>query len=512
MFGLLAGLLVVFGSLSTGRQVLAERRALAKLPPAPGARNVLLIVWDTVRAQDVTSYGYTRDTTPNLARWARTGVRYDFALAPAPWTLPSHSSLFTGRWPSELNTQCADHLDASTPTLAEYLAARGYQTAGFAANTSYASWESGLDRGFLHYEDYVLSPWTLLGRSLAGNWVLRHGFGRRDVSADKWVRLQSRDARGINEAFLTWLDGRRRDRPFFAFLNYFDAHAPYFPGPGTVGRFGVRPAGRRDYDFLAAFQSSGVKRASTREVAMLHDCYDDCLAYLDEQLGQLLERLRTQGLLDNTLVIITSDHGEAFGDHGLFGHKSSVFLDQVWVPLVAFGPGAPGGREVPYPVSLRDVPATVVDQLELSAGAPFPGQSLAAYWRLAPGESTPTTSPALSEFVDPAVLRPSSRRPSRHRAMQMSLVARGQHYLRDGAGNEQLYELSVDPYEQGDLARTARGETPLAALEEFRRRLLRTLRGVTGAPPVEAAYLRDYRQELERVVEGGGRSPALLGE
>ena len=131
-----------------------------------------------------------------------------------------------------------------------------------------------------------------------------------------------------------------------------------------------------------------------RDILMARDCYDDCIAFLDEQLGKLLDELQRQGLLDNTLVIITSDHGEAFGDHRLFGHGNSVYLDEIGVPLVILSPGAPAGRVVVAPVSLRDLPATVLDQLGLADGSPFPGHSLAAYWRRHAGTETPADQPS----------------------------------------------------------------------------------------------------------------------
>ena len=117
----------------------------------------MLIVWDTVRAYSISSYGYSRDTTPNLTRWAQNGVQFSHALAPAPWTYPSHTCFFTGRWPFPADSQWKFTLDTPAPTLAEYLASRGYQTAGFAANTNCCSYESGLARGFAHFEDYRFS-------------------------------------------------------------------------------------------------------------------------------------------------------------------------------------------------------------------------------------------------------------------------------------------------------------------------------------------------------------------
>ena len=240
--GGLLGLLGVLAALSSGRQAIREYRAVAGLPPPPpGARNVVLIVWDTVRAYNLSLYGYPRNTTPNLARWAREGVRYNLALAPAPWTYPSHSCFFTGQWPFKLNSQWKFTLDTPDPTLAEYLASRGYQTAGFAANTNCCNYETGLDRGFAHFEDYPLTPRSLLGRTVPGKWILTNILCRGHYHDMKWIGLQSRGARGINDAFLDWLRRRRPDRPFFAFLNYFDAHEPYVPPPGFEGRFGIRP-------------------------------------------------------------------------------------------------------------------------------------------------------------------------------------------------------------------------------------------------------------------------------
>ena len=113
------------------------------------------------------------------------------------------------------------------------------------ANTNCCNYETGLDRGFAHYEDYPLTPRSLLGRTVAGKWILENLLSFGDHYDKKWIGLQSRGAREINDAFLDWLRRRRTDRPFFAFLNYFDAHAPYMPPAGLAGRFGIRPGPRR---------------------------------------------------------------------------------------------------------------------------------------------------------------------------------------------------------------------------------------------------------------------------
>ena len=288
-----------------------------------------MIVWDAVRAANLSLYGYPRNTTPNLMLWARKGVRYSMALAPAPWTYPSHSCFFTGHWPFQVGTQWKYTLDAPVPTLAEHLASLGYQTVGISANTLCCTYETRLDRGFIDFEDYPLTPRSLLSRTVAGSWILENVLYRGDFYESKWIRIQSRNADAISDSFLDWLHHRRRDRPFFAYLNYFDAHEPYMPPPGYAGRFGIRPRPPRDYQFLLDYGNPGWRSLQVRDIWMARDCFDDCIAFLDDRLGRLLDELQGQGLLDNTVVIITSDHGESFGDHGVFLHANNVLLDEI---------------------------------------------------------------------------------------------------------------------------------------------------------------------------------------
>jgi len=505
----LFGLLFVLAALSSGRQAMRERRAVTALPTPPaGARNVILIVWDTVRASSLSLYDYPRDTTPNLSRFARTGVRYSLTLAPAPWTFPSHSSFFTGQWPHQLNCDRTDTLDTPDQTLAEYLAGRGYQTVGFAANTNYCSYETGLDRGFAHYEDYPLTPWFLLARTMPGSWILQNVLGGGNPYNEKWIRLQARDGRGITDACLDWLGRRARDRPFFAFLNYFDAHDPYVPPPEFADRFGIRPTSPRDYQFLIDFAHMKTGR-SLRDVVMARDCYDDCIAFLDNQLGRLLEELRGQGLLDHTVVIVTSDHGESLGTHGIFGHGGSLYLDEIAVPLVILSPDAPRGRVESAPVSLRDLPATIIDQLGFSPGSPFPGRSLASGWRSSSELSAQETSAAFSETAYPRAFDPQPGGGGNPLGFQMSLVAMGRHYVRNGSGSEHLYDLMRDPFETEDLAGSANGDR---SLEAFRARLLALLSDSRGSAEAEKAYLAPFRQWLKSHVAESPPTPQAMSE
>jgi arylsulfatase A-like enzyme len=495
---ILAGLLSLLGllaALSSGRELVQEYRAVNGLPATRSdARNVVLIVWDTVRAYNLTTNRYPRRTTPNLERWAQRGVQYKLAVAPAPWTYPSHSCFLTGQWPYKLNSQWAHVLDSPDPTIAEYLAQCGYQTAGFAANTNYLSYETGLNRGFTHFEDYPLTPQSFFGRTAPGEWLLKKILSQIDFYNLKWLFIRSRDAREINDAFLDWLPRRRPDRPFFAYLNYFDAHMPYVPSPRYPTRFGVQPRSPRDYRFLHDFDLANKSNMPPRDIVMARDCYDDCIAFLDEQLGKLLDALERQGILENTLVIITSDHGEAFGDHRFYGHGNTLHLDEIAVPLVVLSPGAPAGRVVVAPVSLRDLPATILDQLGLAEGSPFPGHTLAAYWWLTPGQAPPIISPALAEQAYAAAFEPRKDRSQSVRAFQFSLVAQGRHYVRDHNGSEQLYDLNSDQYEHFNIANSSGGGQLVGV---YRRMLLDALTANPGSVEAENGYLGAFKQRLK---------------
>ena len=261
------------------KQRLEARRPL---PPA-GSPNVLLIVLDTVRADHLSLEGYRRPTSPNLERLAKIGIRFDRARATAPWTLPSHAGFFTGRWPHELGVQWLTPLRTDAPFLAEYLASRGYATAGFIANTGYCSYDSGLARGFTHYEDYVLERLNFLRTSVLIAGLLGHiyeyGFAN-DSGPLRWVAefverwfyaSHRKDAASINRALLDWLGGRRgQTRPFFVFLNYVDAHSPYTVPQGAPHRFGHKPAS--SYEIRNHRPRVGLDRSADPAEILRDDC------------------------------------------------------------------------------------------------------------------------------------------------------------------------------------------------------------------------------------------------
>lgn len=418
-----------------------ERWTLSFLPSArDGAPNVLLLVFDTVRSLNTSLYGYDRSTTPHLAQLASQGARFENAYATAPWTLPSHASMFTGRYPQELSADLRTRLDDTYPTLAEVMRGDGYATGSFVANLSYCTWQYGLTRGFIHVDGYPVSAWMLFTSTAIGRRLYLQPWFRRLAGA--WQHPGAKPAARVNSEFLQWLD-RSRGRPFFAFLNYYDAHHPALPPAPFDTLFGRRPPVRSP-DIELAYDSVPPKELAER-IAQ----YDGAIRYMDGQLDLLLRQLRDRGLLDNTIVVVLSDHGEHWGDHERLSHGNSLYRQLLQVPLVLRYPARlQAGTRVVAPVSLRDLPATVLDL----AGSPQRD--------VLPGVSLVGTVAATASVASLALSENPLRGPSR----SVSLVRDGLHYLRDSTGREELYDAARDTAEVADIARTARGAAALPRL------------------------------------------------
>jgi arylsulfatase A-like enzyme len=503
-FPVLLGSIPVLACLVWAGDRLKQGREAGRPLPHPESPNVLLIVLDTVRADHLSLHGYLRPTSRTLEWLAQRGIRFDEARATAPWTLPSHASLFTGRWPYELEAKWMTPLIANFPTLAEYLGSHGYATAGFVGNTLYCSYDTGLDRGFTHYEDYVLDFASLrpfrtalfVDRAWAG--VASFGLSvHRNLGAApfrsgleslvRWLLATGRkDAGSINREFLDWLAQRPEPRrPFFAFLNYFDAHSPYLPPEGTEFRFGVAPQTDADFIFLNELWTSVDKlRLTPHYRRLFRDSYDNCITYLDEKLGELFDALQRKGLLDRTLVIVTADHGEELGEHALFDHGESLYRPEIRVPLVIALPGrSQSPRIVKETISLRELPATIVELAGLADGSPFPGRSLARLWR----DPSPAGAPAegqpglvLSELSGPNPSIPSQGRSPASRGPLVSLAEGEFVYIHnEGDGSEEFYNERDDPLE---LLNRARVEAMRPILQRFRHRLSQVRASPDQAP------------------------------
>jgi len=306
-------------------------------PRTPGPADVVLIVIDTLRADHLSLYGYERATSPHLDRLAEDGVTYTRAISTATWTVPAHGSLFTGYWPSYHgaervagNRMLAYPLNPELDTLAEILGARGYYAAGFVGNGTYVSALFGFARGFAEFTNEGLEHPPTLARKV-GDWI-----------------------------------GAQRD-PVFLFVNVLDPHEPYAPPPPLDTRFAEK---RADFGTMITTVVNERRPLTPEMRAHFVGQYDGEIALSDAALGTILDRLKATGRYDDALVIVTSDHGELLGEHGLAGHGVAPFEPELHVPLVVKYPNQRrAGERVARRVSTLAVFATILQTLDIAAPA-----------------------------------------------------------------------------------------------------------------------------------------------
>jgi len=450
----------------------------AELPPArPGAPNVVLVVLDTVRAGNVSSYGYARPTSPEIDRLAAEGALFLDATSPSTWSLPSHASLFTGRYPSSHGAHGEhQYLDARYPTLAQVLERRGYETFCITANP-WISDGLGLTRGFA-WQDTSLREQGGAGRGFSFVHRLLDRLGLQDVD-------KGGDA--VAASFEAWTRERNTDggRPAFVFLNFIEAHFPYHQLPhASLFQFTDRPYGElRGISIDLVGQQFGGKGRPVEEAsAPAKDMYDGGIVYSNQLLARVVEALRAHGVLDQTVLVVLADHGEILGERGgYFGHGPTLYQEAVGVPLlVRYPPRIPAGVRVAQPVSTLGVFATILDLAGIEAPPTLQVGSLAS---LATGESRTGGGPILSELHQSRELAPDSPSPD----PQMKSDRR-YRLLREGSfklvttsqGETFFYDLSADPGETRDLS----AERP-ADVSVMRARLARVEEEI-GLPALDA--------------------------
>lgn len=464
----LAGSTVLLFVLIQGGGWLNERIRTANLPAAnAGAPNVIVIVVDTLRADHLSSYGYERDTGPFMDSLAAQGVRFENAIAPSSWTQPSHASMLTGRYTYEHQAETTP-LDGTFPTIGEVMQANGYRTGGFSANTLFFTRRQGHGRGFLHFEDnYQSAPDAFFNSSLYG--FIFDFYGLRKALNYEGVptRVLASD---INRSALDWID-RDPDKPFLVFMNYFDVHDPYTPPEPYRSKYASTPnPGGLINGFVERYSPSLTPEQIQTEI----EAYDGSISYVDDEIKNLFDELEARGLLDDTIVIVTSDHGESLGEHGLLQHSASLYLDEIHVPLIVWGPGyLPAGKTIETPVSLTSLPSTILSLVNAKED-PFPGPSLAV---LISGDDAPADWPdPISELAQ--MEGATEINPSTHGAMKSVIGSEMQYILHEKFG-EELYNWRDDPQELNNLADDASARS---ALNRFRLYLKTLLGELTRIP------------------------------
>jgi len=496
---------------------------------ARGTRpNIVVIMIDTLRADHLSCYGYGRSTSPCIDRIAETGVVYEKAISPAAWTVPSHASLFTGTYPSRHGVD-RSHLALGSDLipLPEALRRHGYRTFGISSNY-WLSRETRFDRGF----DHFVHGWQIV-QTRGGNAPLERQQRKANMSAadgafeqgHAWLHtcgnmlndLFERTTRTMRRSFHMYDDGawrvnsvvgrwmadwKRLEEPFFAFIHYLEPHLRYAAPGGYRTRHLPRGVGdgriaKVNQDFTRYI--TGRVEMTEEDFAILDGLYDGEISYVDFRVGQLHSALKEQGLLDNTVVVITSDHGENIGEHHLMDHVFCLYDTVLRVPLVVCGsPEFRRGERVTAPVQTLDLFPTILNlagiqdeelRSQVQGHSIFPSDVRAQSER-----------PIISEYLEPeppvAVLQkrfPDADVSKFDRTLRAVRAGRYK-YIWASDGRDELYDLEGDPGEERNIL-----SVEAVKVDELRAALDKWLTSFThsGLPQEEIELEALTRKRLE---------------
>ncbi len=370
---LAGGLLITFNAMYA-------RQCAFPLPPEGGAsqtpgdaakKNVIVVVVDCLRADHLGCYGYHRKTSPFLDAISGSGVLFEQCIAPSSWTIPSVVSLFTGMYPQQHQVnEPGTIIPEGIVSLQERLKTRGVSTAAFITN-NYLEGQWGYARGFDHYfecylkrefKEYVASQLFFLNALLFFKSEFFYPYSVDPGGARWWSQgfppfnHERISAKKVTDDVLTWINTHARS-PFYLYVHYMDVHSPY------------------DTVWYPLFDSTEYDSQSEKE--KLTNIYDGRIVYVDRQLERIWNELERLQLSENTLVVITADHGEELYDHGGIGHCTTLYDELVRVPLIMYGPSLPlRVARITRQVQLIDLPVTILDYLEMKIPEQMEGESL----------------------------------------------------------------------------------------------------------------------------------------
>jgi arylsulfatase A-like enzyme len=453
---------------------LAVLSAFACGEEAPRGRpNIVLVSIDSLRRDHVGCYGYSKPTTPAIDELAQKGARFDVAVSTTSWTLPAHAALFTGLYDSTHGlVDNGQRLAPEHRTLAEELQALGYHTAGFFGGP-YLHPAFGLGDGFDVYQSCMTTIADDLGDdALRNESRARDGKSHDDITGPRTIAEVAK-----------WADARPKDRPYFLFVHLWDVHYDFIPPEKYARMF--------DRDYTGSvngvdFMSNPAVHANmpARDLEHLLALYDGEIRFTDDNLGTILDELRERAMLDNTLIVVTADHGEEFFEHRNKGHQKGLFDEVVRVPLVMSWPGAlPRGRVIDQQVRTIDVMPTLLRIAGASALPTMEGRDLRP---LIDGRAD-AARPALLE------LNADGRDARALRTAELKVINPG-HGVQAGG-----FDLQADPRElrplQGPIdPRIAGGLAELEKLRDGARSLREYLGAKSRSAEVDAATLERLRQ------------------
>ena len=392
-----------------------------------GQLNIVIIVMDTVRQDHLSLYGYGRATSPNLSRMAKTSRLYYNAHSTGGWTVPAHASLFTGLFPIvHQATQENWKLSGRYNTLAEVLSGNGYETVGIAGNAMLRK-GAGFARGFSRYYETWKAPYKITGR--------------------KGEKTGEHPALSI---FKKTLNTRDNKRPFFTFINLMEPHSPYDSSRQFYNKF-ISDASIKIEDNKWRLYFTGKRNFSGSEIKHLKELYDAELLYVDYLVGEMIDYLKEKGLWDNTVFIVTSDHGENIGDHKMMDHVFSLYESTIKIPLIIHYPKLfPPGSKDYNPVQLTDIFPTILKITGIGTDKyPSNGKSLL--------EREEKERIAFSEYYYPKqalkALGKGSENPAlaRYKRRIRSVILNKIKFIWGSDGRHELYDLLKDPHESKNI-------------------------------------------------------------
>ncbi len=434
--------------------------------------NIVMIVMDTARQDHLSAYGYNRATSPNLSRMAETSRLYYNAYSTSGWTVPAHASLFTGLFPAVHGATQEDwRLNDHLITIAEILSGRGYETVGIVGNVMLRR-DLNFDQGFSRYYETWKAPYKTTGKA---------GKEGGDLPEHPALYL-----------FKKTLSKRTPQRPFFIFINLMEPHSPYNSSRQFYNRF-ITDDSIKIEDNMWRLYFAGKKSFSSAEIKHLNELYDAEILYVDYLIGKMIDSLKREGVWDNTVFIVTSDHGENIGDHGMMDHVFSLYESTIKVPLIIHYPVLfPPGSEEYAPVQLTDIFPTILEIAGIDPdGYPSNGRSLLGEQEEGRAVFSEYYYPeqalrALGEGRGTPVLK-------RYKRRIRSIILNKMKLIWGSDGRNELYDLRDDPEEHKNLI-------DKAEYLEIKKEMLAGLKSIVET---YARYKNGYYDSVERK-EGTG--------
>ncbi len=479
-------------------------------PPETNQPNVLWIVWDTVRADHMSLYGHGRPTTPHLKKWAADALVFDNCLSIASTTIPSHASMFTNLLPCEHGADNTHHqLQSTYTTLPEIFQQHGYQTCMYSENP-YISDEIGFGQGF----ETIFHPWDEQYRDQVASEISRKmapglrnsklASQLRNTDTSRWSLVACGD---LGRRLVTqWSRDREIDRPFFIFMNLMEAHTPIITPeiyrkrmmtPGQIEQsyvLNTAPAAHWSYIF-------NLSEYTVAELENIAATYDAALAELDELLYLLLDSLEQAGMLSNTIVILTADHGEHLGEHHLLDHQYSLYQPLLNVPLVIHYPPLVKAGRSSQPVSNMDIYPTLLELAGIESTINPSDYSISLLSPVADRARIADYPTAHRSQINIAAREHPDWDPAPYLRSLQCVQMEPYKFIRSSDDQHELYNLNVDPLETRNLfsqeplvgqqmsdrlteifetGRRPSEEVPAAALSDEQRRALESL-GYVGS-------------------------------